>query len=242
MALLVWIYPLWVNVSGVMHPLDKCPAILREATEFPGFLFSSQVASLKLVETEDLIPLLAPIVWPIFGGVMALKYPTQPLRVAQNAPSLSILHFVNPSDKRRTTNYQSVVCNFANVRPHLAYILRRITCLTKPEMVDKAIHQQCQKLKTSVPLVAREPTVRTLPVSEDVPSNPRMALQIFLELLSRQREHGNPVSESYAKAVQTYRNSFSQYGHQQFANKLPEVTPESLNNELEIAATGSSTS
>ena len=60
----------------------------------PGFLFPSQVASLMLVETEDLIPVIAPIVWPKFGPMMASRYPTQPLRVAASSPTLSILHFV----------------------------------------------------------------------------------------------------------------------------------------------------
>ena len=34
------------NVSGMMHLLDETPAINREATELPGFLFPSQIASL----------------------------------------------------------------------------------------------------------------------------------------------------------------------------------------------------
>ena len=90
-ALLVWIYFTWVNVAGIMHPLDESPAIHRDPNQLPGFLFPSQVATLMLVETEDLIPLTAPIVWPIIGAVMALRYPTQVLRVAASAPSLSIL-------------------------------------------------------------------------------------------------------------------------------------------------------
>ena len=62
-----------------MHALDESPAVNRDANQLPGFLFPSQVATLMLVETEDLIPLIAPIVWPIFGAVMAFSYPTQVL-------------------------------------------------------------------------------------------------------------------------------------------------------------------
>ena len=65
----------------------------------PCFLFPSQIASLMLVETEDLIPVIAPIIWPIFGPMMALRYPTQPVRIAASSPTLSILHFVDPQDQ-----------------------------------------------------------------------------------------------------------------------------------------------
>ena len=85
-ALLVWIYSTCVNVSGIMHPFCNPPVIRREPTEFPGFLLTSQIASLMLVETEYLLPLIAPIVWTIFGAVMALRYPTKPVKVAANAP------------------------------------------------------------------------------------------------------------------------------------------------------------
>ena len=56
------------------------------------------MASLRLVETEDLIPVIALIVWPIFGPFMALRYPTQPLRVADSTPTLSILNFVDSEE------------------------------------------------------------------------------------------------------------------------------------------------
>ena len=104
-----------------MHPLDENPAINREPNQLPCFLFPSQVATLKLVETEDLIPLVAPIVWPIFGAVMALRYPTQALRVAASAPTLSILHFVTTNASQRDPTYQSAVQSFANLRPPMAY-------------------------------------------------------------------------------------------------------------------------
>ena len=77
-----------------MHPLDENPVVNREPNQLPGFIFPSQIATRTLVETEDLMPLIAPVVWPIFGAVMALRYPTQALRVAALAPTLSILHFV----------------------------------------------------------------------------------------------------------------------------------------------------
>ena len=100
-----------------MHPLDENPAVNWEPTQLPGFLFPSQVATLLPVETEDLIPLIAPIIWPIFGAVMALRYPTQTLRVAAHAPTLSISHFVNTNGSQRGPTYQTAVGNFSYQRP-----------------------------------------------------------------------------------------------------------------------------
>ena len=91
-AMLVWISSTWINVSRIMHPLDYRS---REATELPGFLFSSQIASLMLVEMKYLLPLIFLIVWPIFGAVMALRNPTQPLKVVASTPIFSLLHFVS---------------------------------------------------------------------------------------------------------------------------------------------------
>ena len=105
-AILAWIYSTWVNVAGVMHPLDENPAVNREPNQLPGFLFPSEIATIMLVETEDLMPLFAPIVWPIFGAVMALRYPMQALRVAALVPTLSILHFVT-SDGSHWGSYLS---------------------------------------------------------------------------------------------------------------------------------------
>ena len=330
-ALLVWIYSTWVNVSGIMHPLDECPTINRDPSQLPGFLFSTPVATLMLVETEDLIPLAAPVIWPIFGAVMALRYPTQALRVAAVAPSLSILHFVTSNGSLQGPTYQSVIRSFANLRPPMAYtiikdrqqvehnyltlikararsslplpmefhpviwlhaplnpnngavatfdewdvpivlrilttiiqrlggrrkgeeptrllypyvcdtsrvyctrteprdhtarILNTITCWAQPELVDLAIHQTFQQLTTTIPTVAREPSRKDLPVNTDVPSNPRIALEIFVRLHSLQREQTRAVGEEYAKGIRTFKQLFTQHGHQELADGLPDLEP-----------------
>ena len=97
-TILEWIYSTWVNISGIMHALDENPAVNREPTQLPGFLFPSQVKTLMLVETEVLILLIVPIVWLIFSAVMALTYPTQTLRVAAGTQNWSILHFVRADE------------------------------------------------------------------------------------------------------------------------------------------------
>ena len=53
----------------------------------------------------------------IFGAVMALRYPTQTLRVAAHTPTLSILHFVSTNGSQRGPTYQTAMRNFACLRP-----------------------------------------------------------------------------------------------------------------------------
>ena len=109
--------------------------------------------------------------------------------------------------------------------------------------MDFATHQQFQRLKTTVPTVAREPNRRRLPVSTEVPSNPRIALEVFLSLHSRQREQGQPVSEDYARGIQTFKHLFAQYVHQELADGLPEPQQKSTNIETtELNATTSGNS
>ena len=67
--------------------------------------------------------LIAPIVWPIFDAVMALRYPTQALRVAASAPALSILHFVTSDGSQWGPTYQTAVRKLACLRPPMAYTI-----------------------------------------------------------------------------------------------------------------------
>ena len=311
-ALLAWIYSTWVNVAGIMQPLDENPAVNREPNHLPGFLFPSQIAALMLVETEDLIPLIAPILWPIFGAVMALRYPTQVMRVAANTPTLSILHFVISDGSQRGSSYQRAVSSFASLRPPMAYtiikdkkqvehnfasnirararcalpmpmefhpitwlhipldpetgagdsfanwnaevvlrvlativqrlggrkrgeeptglqysyvcdtsrmycdrasprayparILDATTCWSKPELVDLAVHQISLRMKAKITLVGKESNKKTLPISTEVPSNPRAALEIFLNLHSRAKQQGQSVGEDYARGIQIFES------------------------------------
>ena len=342
-AILTWIFSTWVNVAGIMHPLVENPAINREPNQLPGFLFPSQMATLMLVETEDLMPLIAPIVWPIFGAVMALRYPTQVLRMAANTPTLSILHFVTTDGPQPDPTYHRVVASFTSLRPPMAYtinkdkkqvehnftaiirahpssqchpiawlhiplnlstgaadsftdwnaevilriiattirrlggrkqgdepseirypyvcdtsrmycdrtsprahparILETTTCWAKPDLVDLAVHQTSLRMKTMTPSVAKEPNRKALPISADVPNNPRAALEIVLNLHSRQKERGDSAGEDYARGIQIFRNLFVQYGHPELANNLPDFPQGSTthqNSATNAAAPGSS--
>ena len=89
-------------------------------------------------------------------------------------------------------------------RVNTAAILNRVTCWTRPHIADQAIHQQFQKFKTELLLVAQEPPVKTITMSKDIPSNLKMDVELFLDLLVRHRERGNPVDKEYTKAIQFY--------------------------------------
>ena len=58
-AILSWFYSTCVNVNGVMHTLEESSIMQRSADHLAGFLFLSLVVSLMLLETEDLIPVIA---------------------------------------------------------------------------------------------------------------------------------------------------------------------------------------
>ena len=275
------------------------------------------------------MPLIAPIVWPIFGAVMALRYPTQALRVAALVPTLSILHFVTSDRSLWGPTYQTAVRSFGSLRPPMAYkiikekkqvqynftsiirgrarcalpmpmelhavawlhvalnqetgaadsfadwnaevvlrvlgtivqrlggrkrreahtglrypyvcdtsrmycdrtnprvhtarILDATTCWSKPELVDLAVHQLSQRMKALIRSVARGPNKKTLPLSTEVPSNPRAALAVFLTLHSRLKERRQSVGEEYARGIQIFKNLFAQNGHQKLAHNLPEL-------------------
>ena len=130
-------------------------------------------------------------------------------------------------------------CIRAEPRVQTARILEAITCWTRPELVGLAIHQQFQHMRTKVPTIAREPNRKNLPVSTEVPINPRVALEIFLHLHSLQREQGQAVSKDYARGIQTFKDLFARYGHQELADGSPEIAQEDIGGP-NVAAPGSS--
>ena len=149
----------------------------------------------------------------------------------------SVLHYSYVCDTSR------MYCIRAEPRVQTARILDAITCWTKPELVDLAIHQQFQHMRTTVPTIARKPNRKSLSVSAEVPSNPRVALEIFLRLNSLQREQGQAVSEDYVRGIRTFKNVFARYGHQELADGLPELAREETDEKTEglnTAAPGSS--
>ena len=90
--------------------------------------------------------------------------------------------------------------------------------------------------------MGKEPNNETLPISTEVPSNPRAALEIFLNLHSRQKQQGQPVDEDYARGVQIFKSLFLQYGHPELADSLPDFPQGSTTDQnaaTTVTATGS---
>ena len=54
---------------------------------------------------------------------MALRYPTQPLRMTASTATLSILHFVDPEEDSTPRSLHALVRSFANFRPRMAYTI-----------------------------------------------------------------------------------------------------------------------
>ena len=119
-------------------------------------------------------------------------------------------------------------CDRAEPRVNTANTLETTTCWSRPDLVDLAVHQLFQRLRRTVPSAAREPVRRTLSISAETPSNPRVAMEIFLNLHSRQKEREKPVGEDYARGIQTFKSLFVQYCHQKLADSLPELPQGSL--------------
>ena len=97
-------------------------------------------------------------------------------------------------------------CNRADPRVDTANILDTTTCWSRLDLVDLAIDQLFQRLRSTVAPVAREPIRRTLLISAKDPSNPRVAMEIFLNLHSRQKEREKSVGEDYARGNQIFKS------------------------------------
>ena len=110
-------------------------------------------------------------------------------------------------------------------RPNTAAILQATTCWSRLEVVDQTAHQQFQKVGDSMQLIAQATTTRSTFISKELPANPKMAMEMFLDLVARQSNHGNPVLEKFISSMKRYMEVFTQLGHQQFTDSLPEPQP-----------------
>ena len=103
------------------HPPMRPPRTARHVT---GFLFPHQMAILMLAETEDMMPVLAPALYPIFGILTTLRYPTQSLRtVTQGHKSQNLIAFLK--DSPANTLEQNIKCQMS-VFPPMAYTVLKM--------------------------------------------------------------------------------------------------------------------
>ena len=103
-----------------------------------------------------------------------------------------------------------------------AKALTNITCWTNPGIGDQPIFRHYQMLNATKPKIAKEPKRKVLPINTEAPSNPKMAMEIFMKLIAKQQEENSSVCRDYLTAVETYKDTFKRYGRQDLANQLPE--------------------
>ena len=103
-----WFYCTLVYSSDVFVGIDSTQPLFdgkQLTSEVAGFLTPNQLADFTLSEVEDLIPMLAFLLTPIYGAIGILRYPTKPLRLASETFSTSILTFLkNKKNSRLPTN------------------------------------------------------------------------------------------------------------------------------------------
>ena len=80
-------------------------------------------------------------------------------------------------------------------------------------------------LNATIPKIAKQPQRKVLPISTEAPNIPKMAMEIFMKLIAKQQEENSSVCTDYLTAVETYKDIFKRYGHQDVVNQLPEQCP-----------------
>ena len=104
-----WFYCTLVYASGVFVGIDSTQPLYdgkQLMSEVAGFLTPNQLADFTLSEVKELIPVLAPVLTPIYDAIGILRYPTKPLRLASENLSTSIPTFLK---NKRSHDYQHML-------------------------------------------------------------------------------------------------------------------------------------
>ena len=96
-----WLYFTLVYVSGLFVGVDQAQPLHDSDAQLPrenaGFPMPQQLADLTLAEVEDLVPVVAPVLIPIFGPLGLLRYPTKPVSLAVHIATVSIFIYLQGS-------------------------------------------------------------------------------------------------------------------------------------------------
>ena len=95
--------------AGLFDGIDSTQLLYdgrQLVSELSGFLAPNQLVDFTLSEVEDLRPVLAPVVTPIFGAPGILRYPTKQLHLAFETSSASFLTFLK---NKKPNDYQQML-------------------------------------------------------------------------------------------------------------------------------------
>ena len=96
-----WLYSTLIYASGLFVGMDQAQPLhdpdAQLPRENPGFPMPQQLADLTLAEAEDLVPVVAPVLIPIFGALGLLRYPTKPVSLAVHVATVSIFKYLQGS-------------------------------------------------------------------------------------------------------------------------------------------------
>ena len=96
-----WLYSTLVYASGLFVGVDQAQPLHNSDEQLPrenaGFPMPQQLADLTLAEVEDLMPVVAPVLVPIFGALGILRYPTKPVSMAVQIAPVSIFTYLQGS-------------------------------------------------------------------------------------------------------------------------------------------------
>ena len=96
-----WLYSTLIYASSLFVGVDQAQPLHDPGTQLPrenpGFPLPRQLADLTLAEVEDLVPVVAPVLIPIFGALGLLRYPTKPVSLAVHIATVSIFTYLQGS-------------------------------------------------------------------------------------------------------------------------------------------------
>ena len=95
------LYSSLVYASGLFVGVDQAQPLHISEAQLPrenaGFPMPQQLADLTLAEVEDLVPVIAPVLIPVFGPLGLLRYPTKPVSMAVHVATVSIVKYLQGS-------------------------------------------------------------------------------------------------------------------------------------------------
>ena len=101
-----------VFASGLLVGVDQAQSLHIPESQLPkecaGLPLPQQLADLTLAEVADLVPVIAPVLIPIFGPFGFLWYPTKPIVMAVQIATASICTYLQGSP---SMDYQFIVCD-----------------------------------------------------------------------------------------------------------------------------------